>query len=72
MAATALADDKAIGLTPGFEKGRCSLCGREGEVRLLVEGGRVARICRDCATKSTMSATELLEKYGTGLVRESS
>lgn len=61
-----MAEDKAgaIGLTPGFEKGRCSLCSRDGEVRLLVEGERVARICRDCAAKSAMSTMELLGKYG--------
>lgn len=58
-----MAEDK-IGLTPMFEKGVCSLCGKEGDVRLLVEEGRVARICRDCASASAMSAEEIIEKHG--------
>lgn len=61
-----MAGDKkqAIGLTPGFEKGTCSLCGTESEVRILLGPDRIVKICRDCATKSSLSVDELLEKHG--------
>lgn len=61
-----MAEDKvkAIGLTPGFENGKCSLCGTESEVRILLGPDRVVRICRDCAAKSSLSVEELLEKHG--------
>lgn len=58
---------KMVGLTPGFEKGKCSLCDRECEVRILLGAGRTVRICRDCAARSSLSVDELLEKHGTGM-----
>ncbi len=61
-----MAEDKAnaIGMTPGFEKGKCSLCDRECEVRIILGTDRIAKICKECAAKSNLSVEELLEKHG--------
>ncbi len=61
-----MAEDNAgaIGLTPGFEKGKCSVCGAECEVRILLGTDRIVKICRECAAKSALSVDELLEKHG--------
>lgn len=61
-----MAEDKvkAIGMTPGFEKGKCSVCGTECEVRIILGTDRIVKICKECASKSNLSVEELLDKHG--------
>lgn len=58
---------KAMGMTSGFEKGKCSVCGMECEVRILLGNDRIVKICKDCAIKSGLSVEELLEKHGVNI-----
>jgi len=55
-----------IGITPEMEPGKCSLCGAERPVRLIIdnERDRVVRICEECAKSSTLTAEELLAEKG--------
>jgi hypothetical protein len=55
-----------IGITPELESGKCSLCGKDASVRLIVDNEKdlVVRICEGCAKESQLTAGELLEKHG--------
>lgn len=54
-----------IGITPFFEKGRCSICKKNKEVRIIIDEKNkiILRVCEKCAN-SDFTIEEALMKYG--------
>ncbi len=55
-----------VGITPGDEKGVCSVCKKIIEVKKVVDedAKKGFEICQSCADKSTLTVDECMEKYG--------
>ena len=56
-----------FGITLGYEKDKCSICGVEKEIRYIYDKTekRVVKVCDECASKlDSMSIEDVLKKYG--------
>ncbi len=56
-----------IGITPELEEGKCFVCGKGGvKVRVFFDSdkGLDAKVCQECAQGSSLTAQDLLAKFG--------
>ena len=56
-----------FGITLGYEKDKCSVCGKQKEVRYIYnkKSNKFMKICDECVSKNkNLSIQQLLNKYG--------
>jgi len=55
------------GITLGYEKDKCSVCGKEKEIRYIYDSKehKVVKVCDECVEKiGALSIKKVIEKYG--------
>ena len=56
-----------FGITLGYEKDKCSVCGKQKEIRYIYnkKDNRIMKICDECVSKhKNLSIQQLVSKYG--------
>ena len=52
-------------ITPAYEIGKCSVCKKKTEIRILVLDKKVANICKECVAEiGNMTSEDFVKKYG--------
>lgn len=56
-----------FGISLGYEKDKCSICGKQKEIRYIYnkKDNKIVKICDECVSKhKNLSIQQLLSKYG--------
>ncbi len=52
-------------ITPFYQKGKCVLCKKVKEIRLIMNDDIIVKICEECSNNHTdLTVNDLLAKYG--------